>query len=245
MAVGGRPLRLAHRGDWRQATENSLAAFAAALAAPACDGIEFDVRLSADGVPVVCHDDTLERVHGRPDRVDALTAAALGAIGVPTVAAVLALVGPGPFLDVELKVDPGTAAVEVLTAARGPGLERAVVSSFDRSALERVGGSRPSWARWLNSHTLDAATIGDALALGCRGVAADWRALDRRSMGRARSAGLEVAAYTVRRRSTFERLGRLGVVAVCVEAAALDGRSSVSSNPSRRSTPTRPRPAGR
>jgi hypothetical protein len=32
-----------------------------------------------------------------------------------------------------------------------------------------------------------------------------------------------VASFTVRRRATFERLARLGVVAVCVEAAALDG----------------------
>ena len=79
-----RTLRLAHRGDWRQAPENSLAALAAALAIPACDGLEFDVRASSDGVPVICHDATLERTHGRPDRVDALSAVALEALGVPT-----------------------------------------------------------------------------------------------------------------------------------------------------------------
>ena len=43
------------------------------------------------------------------------------------------------------------------------------------------------------------------------------------SIAQARAAGLEVAAWTVRRRSTFDRLSRLGVIAVCVEAAALDG----------------------
>ena len=43
------------------------------------------------------------------------------------------------------------------------------------------------------------------------------------SLARARAAGLEVAAWTVRRRATAERLARLGVVATCVEAAALDG----------------------
>jgi len=223
VTAGGRPLRLAHRGDSRRAPENSLAAFVAALAVPACDGLEFDVRLSADGVPVICHDDTLDRVQGRPERVDALTAADLGAIDVPTFAAVLNTVGPRPFLDVELKDDPGPAAIEVLTAARGRILERAVVSSFDPAALERVGRSRPSWPRWFNSHTLDAATVAGARALGCRGVAVDWQVLDRGSVGLARAAGLEVAAFTVRRRPTFDRLGRLGVVAVCVEAAALDG----------------------
>jgi glycerophosphoryl diester phosphodiesterase len=221
--VASHPLRLAHRGDWRRAPENSLAAFAAALAVPACDGLELDVRASADGVPVICHDDTLARVRGRPDRIEALTAAALDEVGVPTLAAVLAAAGPRPFLDVEFKVYPGEAAIEVLGAWRGPALGRAVVSSFDAPALERVGRLRPTWPRWLNSHTLDDATVATAHAVGCQGVAVDWRVLDRRTVGLAHAAGLEVVAYTVRRRSTFDRLARLGLVAVCVEAAALDG----------------------
>ncbi len=223
MADPVRTLRLAHRGDARLAPENTIAAFLAALAIPACDGLEFDVRVSADGVPVIYHDTTLERVHGRPERVDALPAAALADLGVPTLAEVLTSVGRGPFLDVELKVDPGPVVVEVLAAGRGSGLANAVVSSFTPAALERVQRLAPTWPRWLNSDTLDATTVADARALGCRGVAVRWRALDRRSIGLARAAGLEVASYTVRRRPTFDRLARLGVVAVCVEAAALDG----------------------
>jgi glycerophosphoryl diester phosphodiesterase len=42
-------------------------------------------------------------------------------------------------------------------------------------------------------------------------------------MRRAEAAGLEVATWTVRRRPTYRRLERLGVAAICVEAAALDG----------------------
>ena len=221
--AGPSPLRLAHRGDFRRAPENSLAAFAAALANPRCDGLELDVRVSADGVPVINHDATLERVHGRPERVDELAASVLGTIGIPTLADVLALAGREPFLDVELKGDPGPAAVEALVVGRGPALGRAVVSSFDAPALARVGRLRPAWPLWLNTHDPDAATVAEALALGCRGLAVDWRALDRRSVELATAAGLEVVAYTVRRRATFDRLARLGVVAVCVEAAALDG----------------------
>jgi glycerophosphoryl diester phosphodiesterase len=216
-------LRLAHRGDWRHAPEDTLAAFAAALAVPGCDGLEFDVRVSLDGVHVICHDDTLERTHGLPDRVDALTASALEALGVPTLADTLAMAGRGPFLDVELKGDPGPRIAEVLAAGRGPGLSNAVVSSYEAVALERVAHLAPAWPSWLNTHTVTAADVAAAVALGCRGIAVDWRALDRRSVARAQDAGLEVAAYTVRRRPTFDRLARLGVVAVCVEAAALDG----------------------
>jgi glycerophosphoryl diester phosphodiesterase len=221
-----RTLRLAHRGDWRRAAENTLPAFRAALAVPACDGLEFDVRTAADGVPVVCHDETLARVQGRPDRVDALRSGSLADLGVPTLADVLQAVGRRPFLDVELKIDPGPAVVEVLAAGRGPELHNAVVSSFDHGALEAVARRAPTWPRWLNAVTLDDSVISAALALGCRGVAVEWHALDAVWPGRAISAGLELAAWTVRRRPTFDRLARLGLVAVCVEARALDGHES-------------------
>lgn len=216
-------LRLAHRGDWRGAPENSLAAFTAALAIPACGGLEFDVRASADGIPVINHDATLARVHGRPERIDAMTAAALGAIGVPTLSEVLATAGRRVFLDVELKGDPGAAVVGVLAANRGPALEHAVVSSFERAALERVARLAPAWPRWLNASWLDGSTLATAKDLGCRAVALDWRAIDERAVETARAAGLDVAAYTVRRRTTFDRLARLGVIAICAEAGALDG----------------------
>lgn len=218
-----RTLRLAHRGDWRHAPENTIDAFRAALAVPGCDGLEFDVRLAADGVPVVCHDPTLARVHGRPERVDQLRSEALVDLGVPTLDDVLRVVGRRPFLDVELKVDLGLAGVEALAAGRGPELHNAVVSSFERTALLGIAHRAPAWPRWLNTIVLDVGVIAAAMELGCRGVAVDWRALDARSFELAREAGLDLAAWTVRRRSTFDRLARLGVAAVCVEGAALDG----------------------
>ena len=218
-----RPLRLAHRGDWRAAPENSIAAFLAALAIPSCDGLEFDVRSSADGVPVVNHDATLARVHGRPERVDEMPAEELGSLGVPTLEDVLAAVGPRAFLDVELKTDVGPAVVEVLAAARGQALANIVVSSFEPDILKHLASFAPTSPRWLITRRLDSTTVSAALELGARGVAVEWRALDQRSIGPAREAGLEVAAWTVRRRPTVRRLARLGVVAVCVEGVALDG----------------------
>lgn len=221
--MAARTLRLAHRGDWRSAPENSLAAFVAALAMPACDGLEFDVRLSADGVPVINHDATLERVHGRPERVDALPARALVELGVPTLADLLAAVGRRPFLDVELKGDHGPTIVEVLAAGRGPAFANAVVSSFDSVALERMAHLAPTWPRWLTAGKLDAETIATAIDLGCRAVAVEWHALNEVSVGLARTAGLDVASYTVRSRRIYQRLEGLGVMAMCVEGQALDG----------------------
>jgi len=216
-------LRLAHRGDWRHAPENSLAAFAAALAIPGCDGLEFDVRVARDGVAVCYHDDTLTRVHGVDRRVADLRADELEALGIPSLATVLATVPRRAFLDVELKGDPGRGAFEALVAGRGPGLERAVVSSFEAATLRRVGGWAPSWPRWLNARDASPATIATAIDLDCRGISVEWHALDPGTIARAREAGLAVAAWTVRRRPTARRLARLGVAAICVEAAALDG----------------------
>ncbi|MGM0402377.1 MAG: glycerophosphodiester phosphodiesterase [Thermodesulfobacteriota bacterium] len=57
------PMLLAHRGAMAEAPENTAAAFEKALFWKT-DGIEFDVQLSADGIPVVFHDDDLFRVTG-------------------------------------------------------------------------------------------------------------------------------------------------------------------------------------
>lgn len=219
----GRTLRLAHRGDWRAAAENTLPAFLAALAIPGCDGLEFDVRAARDGVAVCYHDDTLRRVHGDDRRVVDLTADELEAFGVPTLETVLTTIPRRAFLDVELKGDPGRGAFEALVAGRGPGLARAVVSSFEPAALERIAGLAPVWPRWLNAEDASPATIAAAVQLGCRGISIEWHALDRAALARARAADLAVAAWTVRRRPTYARLERLGVAAICSEAAALDG----------------------
>ena len=230
------PLRLAHRGDWRAAPENTLGAFAAALRIPGCDGLEFDVRLAADGTPIVLHDETLDRVQGRPERAVDLTVAELSVLHVPTLEAVLAAAPADVFLDIELKGRHGSATVEVIAAHRatppggtGSSLRHAVVSSFEPDALDAVGAERPDWARWLNAEDLEPATIALARELGCSGISADHLAIDRRSAARVAQAGLALAAYTVRRTSTYRRLAGLGVVAICSEGAALDrGEGRVS-----------------
>ena len=195
----------------------------AALAIGNCDGLEFDVRGSREGIPILLHDETLERVQGRPGQPGDLAIKQLAAVGIPTLAEVLAAAGPRPFLDVELKGEPIDAVIPVLEAARGPALAQAVVSSFEAETLRWVGLRRPVWPRWLNAEDLSERTVDLAVRAGCRGLSVDWQAIDAAGMTRARAGGLEVAAWTVRRRATATRLEKLGVVALCVEAAALDG----------------------
>jgi len=223
------PLRLAHRGDWRTAPENSLAAMEAALRIPACDGLEFDVRASSDGVPILLHDPSLLRVQGVAAVPSALTAAECAEHGISSLGEVLGAVGCDPFLDVELKETvPG--AIDVLELERGrvddagrPELRNAVVSSFDPAVLAWLGDARPSWPRWLNAHVLSGRIIDLAVQLGCGVISASWKGIDEGSVARARTAGIEVAAWTVRDTATYRRLAALGVIAICAEAAALDG----------------------
>ena len=200
-----------------------MPAFLAAMAIPGCDGLEFDVRAARDGIAVCYHDDMLTRVHGIDRRVDEITSVELEGHGIPTLETVLATVPRRAFLDIELKGDPGRGAVEAIVAGRGSSPARAVVSSFEPATLEAVAGLAPTWPRWLNAVDADPATIALATELGCRGLSVEWRTLDAGALERACLAGLEIAAWTVRRRPTFDRLERLGVAAICVEAAALDG----------------------
>jgi len=231
-------LLLAHRGDHATTPENTLAALAAAVARPGCDGVEFDVRASADGVAIVIHDATLARVQGRPERADALSAAELGVAGVPTLAAVLEICGPGAYLDVELKEDLGMVALDPLLAARGlpnGSLSRAVISAFEAESLATVRRLAPAVTCWLNAEDLAPATLDLAVSLGCRGVSVEWRAINARSAAAVARTGLDLAAFTFTSRRTLARLERLGVSAACVEGAALDGdrrrRTGVGSRP--------------
>src|SRR5215467_1491294 len=75
------PLIIGHRGASAVAPENTMAAFREATAVGA-DGIEFDVRLTGDGVPVVIHDSTLRRTGGLQHRVADLTSAEIAKVDV-------------------------------------------------------------------------------------------------------------------------------------------------------------------
>jgi hypothetical protein len=137
--------KYAHRGlhDAEKA-ENSMSAFKAAV--DHGFGIELDIRLSKDGQLVVFHDDTLDRVCGRPGRVRDFTAEELATFklsgtedGIPTFAEVLALVdGQVPLL-VEIKEDPNDSAVSAAAIDQlGSYKGLFMVESFNPFTVARV-----------------------------------------------------------------------------------------------------------
>jgi glycerophosphoryl diester phosphodiesterase len=156
------PLILGHRGASAVAPENTLAAFSRAIGDGA-DGIEFDVRLSRDNVPVVIHDATLMRT-GLIDRVvRKLTSAELQEIDVgswfsarvraskvsysgeriPTLAQVFKLFSSNnALLYIEMKCDAGEGAALAAAVAhmikKSRMANRVVVESFNLSAIAEI-----------------------------------------------------------------------------------------------------------
>ncbi|MDN4483710.1 glycerophosphodiester phosphodiesterase [Demequina lignilytica] len=138
----------AHRGARLEAPENTLAAFAAAIDAGA-DGIELDVRRTADGVLVIHHDPRVALGDGSVHALRDVTVADLATVRlgdgerVPTLAEAYAMLAPTALtLNVELKrvalPDRGLEE-QSLAAMHASGMaDRVVHSSFDHGALLRI-----------------------------------------------------------------------------------------------------------
>ncbi|MCV6601809.1 MAG: glycerophosphodiester phosphodiesterase family protein, partial [Cohaesibacter sp.] len=117
----GGPRIIGHRGACHHAPENSLTAFALASELGA-DMWELDVRLSKDGICMVCHDDDLQRLFGMDARISERTAAelkAIEAVDIPTLAEVIELAQKQKAgLYIELKAEgAGPLAMQALQEA--------------------------------------------------------------------------------------------------------------------------------
>jgi len=163
---------IAHRGAPRLYPENTLAGFDRALRW-GCDGIEFDVQLSRDGVPVVYHDRTLARAGGGRRRVDKLDLSELKHLDagarfpavqrrhrIPTLGEVLERLDGQTRLLVEIKTREGAAAVDrhrelaTKVARAVHGVENVWILSFDSDVLATIAAVAPGLPRVLNVRPL-------------------------------------------------------------------------------------------
>ena len=180
-----------------------------------CDGVEFDVRFSAEGAAVIVHDETLDRIFGVPRRVSELSVDELVGLGVLTLAEALAAMPATTLIDLELKEQPTDALFTTLVAARGAEAEGVVVSSFYPGVLRAVAERAPGWSRWLNAESAEEAE--QAVRLGCAGLSVAMDLLNDASISRWRDAGLEVAAWTLRGVQGAAWASDLRLTALCVE----------------------------
>jgi glycerophosphoryl diester phosphodiesterase len=241
--VPGPPRVFAHRGGCALGPENTIAAFDRGLAAGA-DGLELDVRLSADGMVVVCHDETLDRTTDATGPVVARTAAELSrvdagyrftddgghhpfrrqGVGVPTLREVLARYPDTPII-VEMKPDTaemGLALVADVLAARAA--DRVCAAGYGTRSL---GAAREALPAMASSAGLSEVRL--ALYRSWVGwppmrtpyggyqvpeYAGSLRVVSRRFIRHAHRAGLEVQLWTIDEAADMERLLEWGADAL-------------------------------
>jgi glycerophosphoryl diester phosphodiesterase len=135
------PLAIAHRGGSLEAEENTLPAFVRA-ASLGYTHVELDVRVTRDGVVVVHHDPTLERMTGDPRAVADLTWDELSALRTSDGAAIPRLADvfealPDLFINIEPKSDLVIEPLAALIRATGT-LDRIAVGSFNGARVRRL-----------------------------------------------------------------------------------------------------------
>jgi glycerophosphoryl diester phosphodiesterase len=228
-------LIIAHRGASAEAPENTLAAFRRALAL-GVDGLELDVRVTRDGVPVVYHDATLARLTGRRGRIVQLTLGALREFrvrgeGIPTLAEVLALVRHPVVVQIELK--RGTPVAPVVAAVRrARAEERVVLASFEPDLVTAARALAPRiprmlihddrWGRLSSSPARARLLAGILAGLGAGGVSLDHRAISSpRFVAVLKSRGFCVWCWTVDDPCAMLRLAHWGVDAILTNDPAL------------------------
>lgn len=96
---------LAHRG--RPGPENTIPAILEQLQREGCDGVEIDVRLTADDELVVFHDEDTSRIFPNTPIIRIREARIADLVGIPKLAEVLSLPGEGKCLNLELKAESG------------------------------------------------------------------------------------------------------------------------------------------
>jgi glycerophosphoryl diester phosphodiesterase len=138
---------IAHRGFSARAPENTVAALRAALRAGA-DAVEFDLHMTADGISVLLHDDTLDRTTDRSGPVSARTLAELGGADAGGwFSAEFAGEPVPPLTDALTLLAPSDARVypEVKRTGRPEDLHRAVAAVHQAGLQERTVWISMDW----------------------------------------------------------------------------------------------------
>jgi glycerophosphoryl diester phosphodiesterase len=220
------PLAFAHRGGAAAGDENTAEAFERAVKL-GYRYVETDVHATADGVPVIFHDDTLTRLTGQNGRVEDLrwpdlsTIRVAGAAAIPRLDEALAA-WPEIRFNVDVKADSATAPT--VEALRHAGAEsRVLLASFSDSrlaTLRRLAGPRVATSLGMRAVTrLRLASLAgarvrfpeSAVAAQVPVRHAGFRVVDRAFLHCCHRAGLQVHVWTIDSPTEINTLLDLGV----------------------------------
>ena len=213
------PLLLGHRGARAYAAENTFDAFALALE-HGCDGFEFDVRLTSDDRPIICHDADFARVPVAENTWPNL--AKLHGGLMPLLEHVMKHYAAKAFLDIELKV-PGLDDA-VLDALRNyPPQHGYVVSSFLPNVITSLHQSDKNVR--LGFICDDKRWLGMWRELPVEVVAPQYGLVDAALVREVHDAGRQVYVWTVNRAEAMKRMAELGVDAIISDDTQLLSRT--------------------
>ncbi len=226
---------IAHRGFSALAPENTIAAFELAIERGA-SSIEFDIQLSADSVPVIFHDATLDRIAGVSGKVRDTKLSELQLLDagkwkgdrflgakIPTLKeALVALKKVDKFLYFDVKPHCEWSDSEVedfVNTLNGAGItEKCVITSFNDRFLEQV---RQISGDFLIGHivaNLEAYTnqLAKAAAIGDNLISTQYRVLleNPSLIETSRSQGVDIVAWTVDDRADMQKLVDRGITRI-------------------------------
>ena len=231
------PRWIAHRGAGKLAPENTLAAFRLG-ASYGYRAFECDVKLSADGVPFLLHDATLQRTTSGQGPAAALTWHELSQLDagawhsrrfagepVASFAAVARFCLRNEFaLDVEIKPSPGReletgrqVAATAATLWSGATLPP-LLTSFQRAALQGARDTAPHLPRALLLDTLPSGWLDAAKELGCVAVVTNHSLIDAATLAAVHGGGMRALVYTVNDPAEARRLDALGIDGIVTDA---------------------------
>jgi glycerophosphoryl diester phosphodiesterase len=235
------PLWIAHRGAGKLAPENTLAAFRVG-AAHGYRAFECDVKLSADGVPFLLHDATLqrttpaqgtagERAWSELSRLDAGSwhSRAYAGEPIPSFEAIARYCLRNGFaLNIEIKPTPGQEAetgrvvareAQRLWAADRRGADQPpLLSSFSPDALQGALESSPTLPRALLLDSLSPGWFDTARRLDCVACVTNHKVMDHAVVKQLHGAGLRALVYTVNETADAQRLAALGIDGIITDA---------------------------
>ncbi len=229
---------LAHRGLALEAPENTLLAFAAALAVGVTH-IETDVHASADGVAMISHDPDLERLTSRRVRVDQLTSHELRRVDLGSGQNYSSLADaldafPETRFNIDIK-SPGAVEPTVAAIRDARATDRVLIGSFSAARRLRAVRQLPGVATSVSARAavpaVAAANAGNLAALAriLRGVqavqlpvrVAGMRAVTARTAAAFHAVGVELHVWTINDPEIMDVLLDLGVDGLVTDRADL------------------------
>lgn len=236
------PRVAAHRGGGKLAPENTLAAIDLG-ARLGHTMVEFDAKLSADGVAFLLHDDTVNRTSNGRGRAARLRYDELSALDagrwrgsrfagerMPTLEqAAKRCISLSIAANVEIKpcagrdLETGKRVAEEAARLWAGAEPSALLSSYSYAALAAARDAAPDVPRAILFDRLPADWREQAASLGCVSLHVHHRRLDETLVARIKDTGLFVFAYTVNHPGRARRLARWGVDTVCTDRIDLIG----------------------